>query len=50
MPQYDIYVSCNECDGVHPMGIGIYLDTGPSDDRTIDARSMLTYEKSLNEL
>ena len=30
MPQYDIYVSCKECDGIHPMGIGVYLNVGPA--------------------
>ena len=29
MPQYDVYVSCTECDDIHPMGIGVYLDDGP---------------------
>jgi hypothetical protein len=35
MPQYDIYVSCNECGSVHPMGIGIHLDAGPVDQGSI---------------
>ena len=29
MPQYSIYVSCNQCSGEHPMGVGIHLDHGP---------------------
>ena len=29
MPQYDIYVSCKECDDIHSMGIGVHLDVGP---------------------
>ena len=29
MPQYSIYVSCNECAGEHPMGVAIHLDHGP---------------------
>ena len=37
MPQYDIYVSCNECGSVHPMGIGLHVDTGPTDERSVDA-------------
>jgi hypothetical protein len=36
MPQYDIYVSCNKCGSVHPMGIGIHVDTGPADEQSID--------------
>jgi hypothetical protein len=35
MPQYDLYVSCTECNSVHPMGIGINLDAGPADQRSI---------------
>ena len=29
MPQYSIYVSCNQCPGEHPMGVAIHLDHGP---------------------
>ncbi|TMB62262.1 MAG: hypothetical protein E6J54_30645 [Deltaproteobacteria bacterium] len=35
MPKYDIYVSCPECHGEHPMGIGIHLDDGPDEKRSI---------------
>jgi hypothetical protein len=44
MPQYDIHVSCTECGGVHPMGIGIHLDTAPPEEGSIyesyDLRSL----------
>ena len=29
MADYDVYVFCNECSDVHPMGIRIGLDEGP---------------------
>lgn len=35
MPQYDIYVACNECDGIHPMGIAVHLDAGPTDQGSV---------------
>jgi hypothetical protein len=35
MPQYSIYVSCNQCGGEHPMGVGIHLDQGPEDRQSI---------------
>jgi hypothetical protein len=35
MPQYNLYVVCNECGEMHPMRIGIYLDDGPLDKQTI---------------
>ena len=35
MAQYDVYVTCNECGGVHPMGMGIYLENGPIDKQNI---------------
>ena len=31
MPQYDIFVFCNECGKVHPMGIQIGLKDGPTE-------------------
>jgi hypothetical protein len=36
MPQYDIYVFCDECGSVHPMGLGIHLAMGPLDEQSID--------------
>src|SRR5262250_1608628 len=36
MPQYDLYVSCTECNNVHPMGIGIHLNAGPPDQTSIE--------------
>ena len=35
MPQYSIYVSCNQCGGEHPMGVSIYLNGGPVEKRSI---------------
>ena len=35
MPKYDIYVSCPQCHGEHPIGIGIHLDDGPDEKRSI---------------
>jgi len=35
MPQYDVYALCNHCGAVHPMGISIYLDDGPTDRQSI---------------
>lgn len=35
MPQYDIYVACKECDGIHPMGIGVHLNAGPMSDDSV---------------
>ena len=35
MPQYSIYVSCNQCGGEHPMGVGMYLEHGPQDKKSI---------------
>ena len=29
MANYDVYVFCNECSDVHPMGIIVPLDDGP---------------------
>ena len=29
MAQYSVYVFCNDCGDVHPMGISIQLDDGP---------------------
>ena len=37
MPNYDIYVSCTHCRGEHPMGVGIYLDSGPQNKQSIHA-------------
>lgn len=37
MPKYDIYVSCPQCRGEHPMGVGIYLDSGPQGKQSIHA-------------
>ena len=37
MPSYDIYVSCPQCRGEHPMGVGIYLDSGPRNKQSIQA-------------
>lgn len=37
MPNYDIYVSCPQCRGEHPMGVGIYLDSGPQNKQSIHA-------------
>lgn len=36
MPQYDVYVLCNECGSVHPMGICIFLDAAQFDDHSIE--------------
>jgi len=36
MPQYDLYVSCTECNNVHPMGISIHLESGPADQESLD--------------
>jgi len=35
MPQYDIYVACKECDGIHPMGVGVHLNAGPMSDDSV---------------
>lgn len=35
MPQYDIYVFCNECSNVHPMRIRIARDDGPVEKTSI---------------
>jgi len=43
MPQYDVYVLCNECGSVHPMGIGVFLDVAPFDDQSIEE----IYERNL---
>jgi len=32
---YDVYVFCNECGKVHPMGIKIGLDLGPVDKQSV---------------
>jgi len=29
MPAYEIYFHCNDCQGEHPIHIGIHLDNGP---------------------
>jgi hypothetical protein len=29
VPQYDIYVLCNQCGALHPMGVRVHLDEGP---------------------
>ena len=35
MPQYSIYVSCDQCGGEHPMGVAIHLDYGPHHKQSI---------------
>ena len=35
MSHYEIYVTCTECRGEHPMSIRINLDDGPVDKRSI---------------
>lgn len=35
MARYDVYVFCNECGDVHPMGITIELKDGPADRKSI---------------
>lgn len=35
MAKYDVYVFCNECGEVHPMGIRIGLDDGPVEKESI---------------
>jgi hypothetical protein len=35
MGLYGVYVFCNWCGDVHPMGIGIELDLGPVDKKSI---------------
>ena len=35
MPQYSIYVSCNQCAGEHPTGVAIHLDHGPDSKQSI---------------
>ena len=35
MANYDVYVFCNECSDVHPMGVRIALDDGPVEKESI---------------
>ena len=35
MSKYAIYVFCNECGDVHPMGIKIALENGPDEKQSI---------------
>jgi len=35
MAMYDVFVFCNECGKVHPMGIGIGLDLGPEERQSV---------------
>lgn len=35
MQDYDVYVFCNECGDVHPMGLRIKLEDGPADKQSI---------------
>jgi hypothetical protein len=35
MPHYEIFVSCTECGGEHPMRVRIYLEDGPSDKQSV---------------
>lgn len=35
MARYSVHVFCNECSGIHPMGIQIDLDDGPADQASI---------------
>jgi hypothetical protein len=35
MAQYDVWVFCNHCGDVHPMGISISLDDGPAERESI---------------
>ena len=35
MPEYAVYVFCNECGDVHPMGIQIALKDGPKDKQSV---------------
>lgn len=35
MAQYSVYVFCDECSQVHPMGIGISLNDGPADKASV---------------
>ena len=35
MANYAVHVFCNECNDVHPMGISIERDDGPTDKKSI---------------
>jgi hypothetical protein len=35
MSHYEIYVTCTECAGEHPMGIRINLEDGPSNKQSV---------------
>jgi hypothetical protein len=35
MAHYEIYVTCTECAGEHPMGIRINLEDGPSNKQSV---------------
>jgi hypothetical protein len=35
MSHYEIYVTCTECAGEHPMGVRINLDDGPSNKQSV---------------
>jgi hypothetical protein len=35
VPQFEIYVLCNECGAMHPMGVRIHLDVGPDTKQSI---------------
>jgi hypothetical protein len=35
MAKYDVYVFCNECSDVHPLGIRIDLEDGPTKKESI---------------
>lgn len=35
MASYDVHVFCDECSGVHPMGVRIQLNDGPADKQSV---------------
>lgn len=35
MAKYSVYVFCNECGEVHPMGVAVSLDDGPPERESI---------------
>jgi hypothetical protein len=35
MPQYTVYVSCEDCADLHPLGICVEIDDGPTNKQSI---------------